>query len=93
MTQTQSNLSLYPALFIQVRAGTDVLHGRGVLLGMRECKGMSYDGEWRENERHGAGIYTYSDGSVYVGEWRQDVRSGHGAYWPYDGRCCFQACA
>ena len=67
-----------------------MLHGRGVIDGTRERKGMSYDGEWMENERHGAGIWTYSDGGVFVGERRQDAKSGSGAYWAYDGRCCFQ---
>lgn len=49
-----------------------------------------YEGEFRENLRHGTGTYFLKDGSVYVGSWLNNVMSGHGVFtWPdgsvYDG--------
>lgn len=45
--------------------------------------GSRYEGEFRENARHGNGKYTLPNGSVYDGEWREDVMSGRGTFkWP-----------
>lgn len=46
-----------------------------------------YDGEFRENLRHGTGIYVLPDGSVYEGLWRDGTMNGRGLFrWP-DGSC------
>jgi len=49
-----------------------------------------YEGEFRENLRHGNGIYVLPNGSVYEGNWREGAMSGRGIFrWPdgsvYDG--------
>jgi hypothetical protein len=40
--------------------------------------GIVYEGEWRDNQRHGNGCLTWPTGDVYEGEWRHDCRHGHG---------------
>jgi hypothetical protein len=39
-----------------------------------------YVGEWKNNDKHGQGTYTYADGDKYVGEYRDDKRTGKGTY-------------
>ncbi|KAL7492816.1 hypothetical protein ACHAWT_007918 [Skeletonema menzelii] len=42
-----------------------------------------YIGEFKENLRHGIGIYTLPDGSIYDGEWRENNPNGWGLFrWP-----------
>jgi len=42
-----------------------------------------YTGEFKENLRHGFGIYTLPDGSIYDGEWRENNPNGWGLFrWP-----------
>ncbi|KAA0167057.1 hypothetical protein FNF27_07385 [Cafeteria roenbergensis] len=41
----------------------------------------SYQGEWRNNERHGFGTLTTSNGSKYEGEWVAGKRHGRGTQW------------
>ena len=42
-----------------------------------------YDGEFKENARHGIGKYYLPDGSTYEGEWRDNLMSGKGIFiWP-----------
>ena len=49
------------------------------------AKGSRYEGEYRDGERHGHGIYTSSSGSYrYEGEWRDGRRHGHGIKISYD---------
>ena len=49
--------------------------------------GTRYYGEWRDNKRHGQGIYTWTDGSIYVGEWRYGKKHGQGTQtWADDGQ-------
>ena len=38
----------------------------------------TYEGEWKDGERHGQGTYDDNAGSVYIGEWKYDERSGEG---------------
>ena len=37
-----------------------------------------YDGEWKDDKRHGQGITTYSNGDVYKGQYKNDMRNGYG---------------
>ena len=45
-----------------------------------------YNGETKENKRHGRGIYFYPNGDIYEGEWRKSQKNGHGAYIYSDGQ-------
>ena len=55
------------------------LNGFGIAI---YSDGDSFHGEWKENERHGQGTYTWGQGpgkgSVYKGSWEGNQRNGHG---------------
>ena len=38
--------------------------------------GERYEGEWREDKRHGQGVLTKTDGRRYEGKWRDGVFVG-----------------
>lgn len=40
--------------------------------------GLTYEGEWRANVRHGIGTLTFPNGDAYRGGWRDDQKHGHG---------------
>lgn len=44
--------------------------------------GDRYDGEFREGEEDGVGIFTWADGSTYESFWRAGRRHGLGVYRP-----------
>ena len=49
-----------------------------------------YEGEFRENLRHGSGLYVLPNGSTYDGQWQNGAMNGRGVFtWPdgsvYDG--------
>ena len=44
-----------------------------------------YKGEMLENEKHGYGCFTWSDGTVYEGDWLADQRTGKGKLTWADG--------
>jgi hypothetical protein len=53
-----------------------------------------YEGDFRENSRHGLGKYTFPDGSSYFGDWMNNLPSGRGIFeWAdgsmYEGRKLF----
>ncbi|MES1915631.1 MAG: hypothetical protein MHM6MM_007550 [Cercozoa sp. M6MM] len=45
----------------------------------------SYEGFWKNNKKHGRGIYNYHNGDEYEGEWCDDLRHGVGEYRFVDG--------
>lgn len=47
--------------------------------------GDTYQGEYRYDERHGHGCYTWKDGRKYTGTFTKDVRHGQGVYTWQDG--------
>ena len=49
-------------------------HGFGHLT-LKEGEG-SYEGQFRNGERHGQGKQVDADGSVYTGDWRDDTQWG-----------------
>jgi len=40
--------------------------------------GTLYEGEWKNNQRHGVGRFVWNNNDRYVGEWCQDYKHGHG---------------
>ncbi len=42
--------------------------------------GDKYEGELKDNKRHGKGTYTFSDGEKYEGEWKDGENHGTGTY-------------
>eukprot|EP00904_Undaria_pinnatifida_P013883 jgi/Undpi1/9625/HiC_scaffold_27.g12081.m1 len=47
--------------------------------------GGRYQGEWRENMKHGYGSRSWVNGNKYEGEWERDRRHGKGTYWLKEG--------
>ena len=48
-----------------------------------EKETSKYIGDFKENLRHGLGVYTLPDGSIYDGEWRENNPNGWGLFrWP-----------
>jgi hypothetical protein len=66
------------------------MHGRGIYFygtdrrAKKEQKsGARFEGEFKENLKHGMGKYYFADGSVYDGSWRDGMMSGRGIFtWP-----------
>ena len=40
------------------------MHGKGVSV---QTNGDMYEGDWRDNQRHGIGTYNWNDGDRYIG--------------------------
>ena len=57
------------------------MSGKGVL----NTKAGCYDGAFVGNQMHGAGVFTYADGSVYTGPFDHGERSGVGELKFEDG--------
>jgi len=48
--------------------------------------GNKYEGEWKNNKRHGQGTLYFNDGDIYVGDFRDNKRNGQGVYtWKESG--------
>lgn len=47
--------------------------------------GERYQGEWRDNQRHGKGTVIYKNGDKYEGDWSEGLRHGLGTLWIYKG--------
>ncbi len=48
--------------------------------------GTRYKGGWKDNRRHGYGVWLRPDGMKYEGEWEKDKPSGQGTLTYPDGR-------
>ena len=40
------------------------------------AKGGTYEGDWKQNKRHGNGVQRWRSGDVYDGEWKNDKMEG-----------------
>lgn len=45
--------------------------------------GTKYQGEWKDNKKHGKGTVIYKNGDKYEGDWAFDMRHGIGTLWIY----------
>ena len=51
-----------------------------------KCRDSSvYQGEWRDNKRHGEGIMYFLNGDIYSGQWAEGLKNGFGTYRFADG--------
>ena len=48
--------------------------------------GSHYEGNWKDDLRHGVGTFTSQNGNVYLGEWANDLKHGQGTLTYADGR-------
>ncbi|TNV82078.1 hypothetical protein FGO68_gene410 [Halteria grandinella] len=47
--------------------------------------GVTYLGEWKDDQKHGFGKFTWLSGAIYEGEWVNGKKQGQGRYrWPDD---------
>lgn len=54
--------------------------------------GMTYDGDWQNDVKHGRGIQRFPDGSVYECDFRDDKRNGQGVFRGPDGEI-YEVCS
>ncbi|KAH3722883.1 hypothetical protein Pelo_18410 [Pelomyxa schiedti] len=59
--------------------------GRGKLTWQEPDGQHTYDGDWRDGQRHGRGSHTRPGRTTYSGEWRSGGRDGWGAAHRADG--------
>jgi hypothetical protein len=52
--------------------------------------GANYEGDFRENSRHGRGTYTLPSGAKYEGEWCNNLRHGRGTFLWADGLSSYE---
>ena len=45
------------------------------------CENGEYSGEWKNNDKHGRGTFTWANGDKFVGEWSDNERDGQGTYY------------
>lgn len=48
-------------------------------------EGDRYEGEWKDNRRHGQGVYQFSNGDRYIGEFREDRFEGQAKFFYANG--------
>ena len=54
-------------------------NGQGTLTyGKGELESEKYEGEFKNDKKHGKGIYTSSNGNKYSGEFRNGLKNGQG---------------
>ena len=71
---------------VKISNGTGKKHGQGTLIfGKGEFEGNQYDGEFKDDKKHGQGTHTWANGDKYVGEWKDDKRHGQGTSTYADG--------
>jgi hypothetical protein len=68
----------------QVRTGTKTAHGRGTCTWKKT--GSKYEGEWKDDNKGGQGVYIWADGKRYEGEFKGGDMSGRGVVWIPGGR-------
>ena len=56
------------------------MHGQGILT-FPPPDGGAYEGEFRDNLRHGKGKRTYAGGMTYEGEFRKNKKHGRGTFY------------
>ena len=42
--------------------------------------GTTYDGEWKDNNKHGRGVYKWADGDTYDGDYKDGKKHGRGVF-------------
>lgn len=46
---------------------------------------QKYDGEFKDDKRHGLGTFTWDNGKIYIGHWENGKMKGEGTYILPDG--------
>jgi len=83
MGQVQFKRISYPGGYTyegEVKAGTEVWHGRGVYVRASGGEEQMHEGWFKDGNRHGRGRSIWQDGSVYEGELKQGRKDGFGTF-------------
>ena len=64
--------------------GDSQMHGKGIFKYNSNDNDI-YDGDWKDNKRHGRGIRRWTDGAEYSGEWMDGDMHGIGKMKSIDG--------
>ena len=43
--------------------------------------GRQYQGQYKDDKKHGFGVYTWADGRTYTGYWKNGKQEGEGKYY------------
>tara|TARA_B110000285_G_C14516524_1_gene334648 strand:+ start:205 stop:417 length:213 start_codon:yes stop_codon:yes gene_type:complete len=58
------------------------MDGRGVYK-YADCPSHIYEGQWKNNKKHGLGKEVLTDGSIFEGPFSEGMKHGLGTYtWP-----------
>ena len=60
------------------------MDGYGVYTWLQD--GRKYEGHYKNDKKHGQGIYTWADGRKYDGQWQNGKQHGHGKYISKEGK-------
>lgn len=55
-------------------------HSLGKSTVKKYADGSNYKGQMLNSNRHGLGVYYYTNGDIYAGDWRNNVFEGRGRY-------------
>lgn len=84
-----AGMGLYISLEGSVYEGQfndDCVNGEGIYLWVGGNRGRKYQGQWKNNNLHGRGVFSFADGRKYCGEYVDNKKHGYGTFnWP-DGR-------
>jgi len=58
----------------------DDLHSQIDIFRKKYQDNSFYEGQLKDNNREGNGIYYFKNGDIYMGEWRDDRFNGYGRY-------------
>ena len=54
------------------------MHGKGILKWPNS--GKQYEGDFKDDKRHGQGVFRWRDGRVYDGQWKSGKQHGRGVF-------------
>ncbi len=64
----------------EINGGKYTTSNNGLDRGICQYKDGKYEGEFKDDKKHGRGVYRYTSGAVYEGEFKDDKRHGRGVY-------------
>lgn len=67
----------------QIKNG--IPYGKGIAKFHDKWEGHTYEGEFKDCNMHGRGVYTEASGTKYVGEWKDGKQHGHAVITFADG--------
>ncbi len=60
-------------------------HGKGLWRKSKDPNSNQYEGEYRDDQKCGQGVFKWASGNIYRGDYRNDERNGEGKMEWTDG--------